>query len=280
MRGLGVTRINLHGRAALREHLPLLVAHRGAVSPGIPENTVVALRAAAAEGYALVEIDVEVTADGVPVLFHPDRAGTMWVSCGVERSIRHLTLPELSAVQYRASDHGIPTLDEALAVCAHEGLGVVLDLKVNPAPPAYLEKIARLLDWYGLAHSTLLLSEDPAAEAVLAHRVVPIVSRALFERVVAGEAVSLRGQFRPAFADRLRADEVAALQRNGALVLATVAPRLYPPHAHRALAHSDISRLRDTGVDAFLIDHEYRDLFLERGPNPDLHTNADSDHRP
>jgi glycerophosphoryl diester phosphodiesterase len=268
--------VDLRDGEAVRSRLPLLIAHRGAVGPGVPENTLVALRAAAAPGYDLVEIDVEVTADGVPVLFHHDRGGTMWVSCGIGASVRELMLSELSTVRYRASDHGLPTLEEALAVCTQERLGVVLDLKVSPAPQAYLEEIARLLDRYGLANSTLLLSEDPAAQVVLVERFIPIASRTNRQRVITGEAGKLSGQFWPAFADRLQAEEVVALRSSGAIVLATVSARLYPRHAHRVLAHSDIVLLRDAGVYAFLIDHEYRDLFPERGQDADLHTSADS----
>ncbi len=49
--------------------IPLIVAHRGASSHA-PENTLAAFRAAIAVGADGVEFDVQLTKDGVPVVFH------------------------------------------------------------------------------------------------------------------------------------------------------------------------------------------------------------------
>ncbi|HEY4300662.1 MAG TPA: glycerophosphodiester phosphodiesterase [Candidatus Didemnitutus sp.] len=48
---------------------PLVVAHRGA-SAEAPENTLPAFRRAVAIGVDAIELDVQTTADGVPVVFH------------------------------------------------------------------------------------------------------------------------------------------------------------------------------------------------------------------
>ena len=47
----------------------ILEAHRG-VSTEYPENTLCALRAAARQGYGMVEVDPRFTADGHCVLLH------------------------------------------------------------------------------------------------------------------------------------------------------------------------------------------------------------------
>lgn len=52
----------------------LCVAHRGARAFA-PENTLPAIEAAAELGCDMVEIDVHLTRDGVPVVFHDDRLG-------------------------------------------------------------------------------------------------------------------------------------------------------------------------------------------------------------
>ncbi len=49
--------------------IPELIAHRG-YAARYPENTLVAVRAAVAAGACYVEIDVQLTADGVPVVVH------------------------------------------------------------------------------------------------------------------------------------------------------------------------------------------------------------------
>lgn len=252
---------DLRNGATLEQGRPLLIGHRGAVGPGVPENSLAALHGAARTGYDLVEIDVASARDGVPVLFHSDRAGTMWVNCGIDAAVGELTNAELRAVRYRASDQHVPTLDEALALCSALRLGVVLDLKTTSAPGAFLTLVGDLVERHGLSGAALLLSEDAAAQEALAGRVMPMVARQDHTRAIAGEDVALSGRFWPAFADRLSAEEVAALRARGALVLATVAPRLYPVHAQRELARDDVVRLADAGVHAFLIDDVYRDLF-------------------
>src|SRR5690606_28759841 len=48
---------------------PLITAHRGS-SHRAPENTLAAIRQAMADGADIVEIDVQMTLDGVVILFH------------------------------------------------------------------------------------------------------------------------------------------------------------------------------------------------------------------
>lgn len=52
-------------------HAPLFIAHRGARAFA-PENTVAAIERAAEFGCAMVEIDVHLSRDGVPVVHHDD----------------------------------------------------------------------------------------------------------------------------------------------------------------------------------------------------------------
>lgn len=73
---------------------PILVAHRG-YAARYPENTLPALAAALEAGAACVEIDVQLTKDRVPVLFH-DR--TLDRMCGVGGAVRERTFDELRAL--------------------------------------------------------------------------------------------------------------------------------------------------------------------------------------
>ena len=47
-----------------------IVAHQGAPTTEAPENTMPALQRAVASGADAVELDVRLTADGVPVVYH------------------------------------------------------------------------------------------------------------------------------------------------------------------------------------------------------------------
>jgi len=71
---------------------PTLVAHRGHAA-ACPENTLLALEEALAAGAPWVEIDVQLSAEGVPVLFH-DR--TLERMCGVPGAIHERSWAELA----------------------------------------------------------------------------------------------------------------------------------------------------------------------------------------
>ena len=51
--------------------LPRVIGHRG-IAARAPENTLAGFRRAAELGVAWVELDVQLTSDGVPVVFHDD----------------------------------------------------------------------------------------------------------------------------------------------------------------------------------------------------------------
>lgn len=69
---------------------PQLVAHRG-YALHYPENTLLALRKAVQAGARFIEFDIQLTADGVPVLLHD---ATLQRMAGSEQCIHELTLTE------------------------------------------------------------------------------------------------------------------------------------------------------------------------------------------
>lgn len=107
-------------------------AHRGLWSPnGPPENSIAAFRAAAEAGVG-IELDVQLSADNVPVVFHDpmlermtDGAGAVW----------HHTAEALSALTLVGGDERIPTLTETLSALP-AGTPVLIELKASPGDPA------------------------------------------------------------------------------------------------------------------------------------------------
>ena len=85
-------------------------AHRGLhdLSAGIPENSMKAFRLAVEKGYG-IELDVQLSADGVPVVFHDN---TLTRMCGVDRRVRDLTLAELKKLSL--GGQGIPDTGERI----------------------------------------------------------------------------------------------------------------------------------------------------------------------
>lgn len=78
--------------------LPKLVAHRG-YTQHYPENTLLALQAAIDAGAAFLEVDIQLSKDHVPLLFH-DRS--LERLCGQKGALHDYSAVELSA--FKASD--------------------------------------------------------------------------------------------------------------------------------------------------------------------------------
>jgi glycerophosphoryl diester phosphodiesterase len=123
----------------LSPDLPRIFAHRGfAGSEGISENTIEAFEAALLLGATHVESDIQVTKDGVPVLFHDVDLLRL---AGIPRKISEVSHLDLMEVGLRDGGR-IPTLKEALV-----GLPAArfnLDLKVSSAVQPTIEVIREL----------------------------------------------------------------------------------------------------------------------------------------
>ena len=99
-----------------------MIAHRGDAKRR-PENTLCAIRSALDAGAAYVEFDVQLTADGVPVVIHDH---TLLRTAGIEGSIHDRTLTELAGIGVgepdrfgeRFKDEPIPTLEEVMELLA------------------------------------------------------------------------------------------------------------------------------------------------------------------
>jgi glycerophosphoryl diester phosphodiesterase len=113
--------------------LPPVIGHRGAAARA-PENTLAGLRKAREMGCRWVEFDARLTADGVPVLCHDPRLERTTDGDG--------RISELSFAAVRDCDAGIrfgpqfageevPTLAEALQLCAGLGLAANIEIKAD-----------------------------------------------------------------------------------------------------------------------------------------------------
>ena len=116
-----------------------LIAHRGA-SLFAPENSPEAVRQAAARGATDVEVDVNMTADGVLLAVHDGVVAGDRV-----RWISQMTAAEVQAAMATSDAAPGPVrLDEVLAVVAEVGLGIYLDVKqLLPGGPARLGDLVR-----------------------------------------------------------------------------------------------------------------------------------------
>jgi len=95
---------------------PLVVAHRGDVGQA-PENTLLAVESSIDIGVDMVEVDVRLTKDGVPVLIHYARlerttAGSGFVTDHTWEEIRHLDAGVWKGPEF--SGEAVPSLEEVL----------------------------------------------------------------------------------------------------------------------------------------------------------------------
>jgi len=141
-----------------------------------PENTLAACSLALALGVDAVEVDVRLTADGVPVLLHDPTVDRTTDGHG---PVARLTISALRRLDATAGPHHgavprepPPRLAEVLALVAGR-IALHVELKGDPRVPAPLvEGVLRLLD--GHLPPPLLLSFDGQALR-LARRLAPAI---------------------------------------------------------------------------------------------------------
>jgi glycerophosphoryl diester phosphodiesterase len=126
------------------------IAHRGLhdLNKTRWENTLPAFAAAVARNYA-IECDVQLSADGVPVIFHDHELKRL---TGEEGYLRQRTGAELQAMSIGGTADPVPTLAEMLALVAGR-VPLVIELKGTPGYDVGLvaKVAAALRDYLGKA---------------------------------------------------------------------------------------------------------------------------------
>jgi glycerophosphoryl diester phosphodiesterase len=111
-----------------------VVAHRGETF-GAPENTLAAFELAAARGADAVELDVQVSSDGVPVVIHDRHLDRTTDGSGPVRSRTWAELRALDAGSWHDPRHRgepIPSLEDALAWACRAGVPLLAEVKTHP----------------------------------------------------------------------------------------------------------------------------------------------------
>jgi glycerophosphoryl diester phosphodiesterase len=144
-----------------------IIAHRGA-SGRAPENTMRAFELALDEGADALELDVHVSADGVPVVIHD---ANLLRTAGMNAAVATLPMErilEADAGARYSRDAGrtfplrgqgirIPLLSEVLS--AFPSVPMIIEIKTSAAS----EAVRRLLEEHGAPGRSVLMSFEPAA---------------------------------------------------------------------------------------------------------------------
>ncbi len=154
--------------------LPKVIGHRGAMAYA-PENTLTSFREARRRGASWVEIDVKLTADGVPILMHDP---SFKRTTGVDRLVAETRSAELPA--------DVPTFEQAIACFRELGLGCNVEIK--PCEGREVETtrrtVATLRRCWPASLPPPLLSSFKRASLVAAQEAAPEFARAILLREI------------------------------------------------------------------------------------------------
>lgn len=206
---------------------PRLIAHRcgGALAP---ENTLAGFDACQRYGYRMVEFDAKLSADDQPFLLHDDTLDRTTSGHGAAALQSWQALAPLDAGSWYGSHFAgerLPTLADAAARCARDGIAANIEIKPCPGRDALTGTLvarAALALWS--AQTPPLLSSFSQAALAAAREAAPTLRRGmLFEalphdwRRIAGEldCVSLHVGHQ-----HLSEPRVAAIHAAGLRVLA------------------------------------------------------------
>ena len=118
-------------RSLSRLGFPVIVAHRGASSTR-PENTLASFEEAIALGAQVLELDVRLSRDGVPVVMHDAVVDRTTDGTGF---VHELTADQITSLN-AAPDSTVPTFAEVLEATS-ERAALAVEIKNIPGDPAF-----------------------------------------------------------------------------------------------------------------------------------------------
>ncbi len=247
---------------------PLVIGHRGAAGE-YPENTLPSFEAALASGAAILESDVHVSRDGVPILLHDP---TLERVCGVPGAAGDRTWEELARLDagagFRTATGDAPYRDRGIRIVrlaeAFERFpDARFNLEIKCEGEAVLRETLRLIERHGRADRTLLTAgDDPVMRglrsAVAGSGLRPALGASLGEILAVIES-ALRGEPMP---EGVMALQIPAEFAGRPLVTPALVEHA---HAHGVEIHvwtinalEQIEALLRAGVDGIVTDHPGR----------------------
>jgi glycerophosphoryl diester phosphodiesterase len=226
---------------------PLVISH-AACAGHAPENTLAGIRAALQMGADAIEVDVQASADGVPVLMHDLTVDRTTSGSG---DLASLTLRQLQALD--AGGEPVPTFAQALELARGRAL-LVAEIK-RPGCEAAVAEVIRHTD---ALEDVMVWSFLPPALEAMRQAEPRLPGSLLIAPGSMGQWPSLRE-----LALRLGLQAVSVYHLNVNPEVVAQARRIdLAVYAWTADAESDIQRLLDLGVDGIVTDYPERALAL------------------
>ncbi|OBT27786.1 glycerophosphoryl diester phosphodiesterase [Vibrio tasmaniensis] len=159
----------------------MITGHRGAASLA-PENTLVSIEQAAKAGATWIEIDTQLSADGIPMVFHDKTVNRCTNGTGNIADLDLTALKTLDAGSWFGIEFigtSIPTLSEALDKCLELDVTLNLEVKIydDKAIQPLVEKVAALVEQKQFPVEKLLISSFKKEALSLCQQMMPEVKR-------------------------------------------------------------------------------------------------------
>jgi glycerophosphoryl diester phosphodiesterase len=243
---------------------PIAIGHRGCAGE-VPENTLASFEAGLAAGAAILESDVHLTRDGVPVLIHDDEVDR--ISDGSGRVGEH-TLAELARLdagyRFASPDGGHPFRDRGLRIPTLRAVLAAFpdarfNLELKEDVPGIAQRTVEVVVEAGRQSLTLLTAGEDAIMARLRRRLQrvdpPIAQGACAGDVLRFVRAALDGA--PPAAGPM-ALQIPTQHAGRPLVTRELVEHA---HAHGVQVHvwtvnerAEMTRLLDLGVDGLITD--------------------------
>ena len=152
--------------------LPSIIGHRGACGYA-PENTLESINTAADMGVEWVEIDVKLTKDDVPIIFHDDTLDRTTNGSGPVAERTWQEIKDLEAGSWFGDSFtgiAVPSLEQAIDVLIDRNLGLNLKIASSPGREKETAEVALdMLSHYWDDHDKLLISSTSYVSLEVAH---------------------------------------------------------------------------------------------------------------
>lgn len=186
---------NMFGALRTPGEPAFIAAHRGDRA-NFPENTLPALEAVLHSDFDFVETDIQLTADGVPVLFHDETVDRTTNGTGL--------LADKTLAEVKALDAGswysrefvflqVPTLQEFLDVFTDSKKKAMLELK-GVWTPEQVRVVTDLVYLHGVQNRVIFQAFEYETLGSLAE-VAPILPRVLIQRYLPSDPVALANEY-------------------------------------------------------------------------------------
>lgn len=140
---------------------PLVTYHRGDCSIA-PENTLPAFRSAILKGGDRIELDVQMTSDGVVVVTHDSSLKRCTGRNARVYDVTYTEVEQLDAGRWfsaRFAGTRIPTFEEVLQLCQGK-IDLNVEIKPNSSTPTLEAETVRLLQEYGFEGHCVITSQN------------------------------------------------------------------------------------------------------------------------